>query len=171
MKLGELQFIDENYEVVGSGSVYSEKALESNAGRSEGGLACLWLKDAPFKVEKVIIEKNFVIMSLIINSVVIVFVNVYIRSDIWEIRTLNDYLESLNELENVIGTMRFDSIFFIGDFNADPSSGRAWGNLMNFINRNSLRCFDVDEILLLFYHMEMLKVSGLTILLVDYVLV
>ena len=38
-KLGNLYFIDENYEVVGSGSVYSERALESNVGRSEGGFA------------------------------------------------------------------------------------------------------------------------------------
>ena len=145
-KLGDLQFIDENYEIVGSGSVYSERALESNAGRSEGGLACLWLKKAPFKVEKVTIERNFVIMSVIINSVTIIFVNVYIRSDLWEIHTLNDYLESLSELENIIDSTKFDSIFFIGDFNADPSSGRAWSNLNDFINRNNLRCFDVDRL-------------------------
>ena len=31
-RLGDLDFIDENYEVVGSASVYSEKALESTEG-------------------------------------------------------------------------------------------------------------------------------------------
>ena len=61
-ELGNLHFIDENYEVVGPGSVYSERALESNAGRSEGGLACLWRRSAPFKVQKVIIEKNFIVI-------------------------------------------------------------------------------------------------------------
>ena len=126
-KLGNLHFIDENYEVVGSGSVYSERALESNAGRSEGGLACLWKRSAPFKVQKVIIEKNFIVMSLLINGVTIVFVNVYIRSDLGEVRTLNDYLESLMRLEILIESLKFDSIFFIGDFNADPSCGRAFG--------------------------------------------
>lgn len=38
------------------------------------------------------------------------------------------------------------TIYFIGDFNADPHSGRAWLNLSNFMRRNSLKCFDVDSL-------------------------
>ena len=40
--------------------------------------------------------------------------------------------------------MKFDSIYFIGDFNADPKSGRAWRNLTSFIDRNDFKCFDVE---------------------------
>ena len=65
-------------EKLGNLHFYSERALESNAGRSEGGLACLWKRSAPFKVQKVIIEKNFIVMPLLINGITIVFVNVYI---------------------------------------------------------------------------------------------
>ena len=64
-RLGDLSFIDEGYDAVGSSSTYSEKALESNSGRSEGGLACLWRRDANFKIAKIVIEKNFVVLSLI----------------------------------------------------------------------------------------------------------
>ena len=87
-RLGELSFIDENYDVVGLSSVYSDKALKSNAGRSEGGPACLWRKDASYQIDKIIIENDYIIMSITTDSVVIVLVNVYIRSDIWEARTV-----------------------------------------------------------------------------------
>ena len=71
-------------------------------------------------------------MTLKLGHLTIVLVNVYLRSDLWEIRTLNAYLSGLSELENIILSMKFDSIYFIGDFNADPFVGRAWGNLTNF---------------------------------------
>ena len=145
-RMGELQFIDENYEVVGVCSVFSDKALETNAGRSEGGLACLWRKDSLFRVVKITIEKDFIILSLEIDSLIIVLVNVYIRSDIWETQTLNNYLESLCQLGNIISSTKFDSIFFMGDFNADPFSGRAWNNLSVFKNHNNLKCFDFDAL-------------------------
>ena len=45
-RLGDLAFIDENYEAVGSRAVYFERAIESNAGRCEGGMACLWKRAA-----------------------------------------------------------------------------------------------------------------------------
>ena len=143
-RLGDLAFIDENYEAVGSGSVYSERAIESNAGRSEGGMACLWKRDTQFKINKVIIEKNFIVVSLEYNSLIILVVNVYIRSDIWETHTLHDYLESLSQLGDIVTEMKYDSIYFVGDFNADPFSGRSWNNLKTFMYSNHLKCIDVD---------------------------
>ena len=143
-RLGDLAFIDENYEAVGSGSVYSERAIESNAGRSEGGMACLWKRDSQFKINKVIIEKKFIVVSLVYNSLTILVINVYIKSDIWETHTLHDYLESLSQLGNIVTEMKYDSIYFVGDFNADPSSGRSWNNLRTFMYSNHLKCFDVD---------------------------
>ena len=143
-RLGDLNFIDENFNVVGSASVYSEKAIESNSGRSEGGLACMWRKDAPFNIEKISIMKDYIVLSVKIGSLIIVLVNVYLRSDIWEIRTLDAYLDGLSNLENILLSTNFNSIYFIGDFNADPFVGRAWGNLCNFMDRNNLHCFDKE---------------------------
>ena len=143
-RMDDLFFIDENYEVVGSASVYSKKAIESNSGRSEGGLACLWRKDSQFTVDSIITTTSYILMSLRFGSLTLVMVNVYLRSDIWEVRTLNAYLDALSELEKIINSMQFDSIYLVGDFNADPFIGRAWGNLVNFTEQNNLKCFDKE---------------------------
>ena len=126
--------------MIGSASVYSEKAIESNSGRSEGGLACLWQKDSHFTVDRIITTTNYIVTSVRFGSLTLVMVNVYLRSDIWEVRTLNAYLDALSELENIVNSMRFDSIYLVGD----PFTGRAWGNLVNFIERNNLKCFDKE---------------------------
>ena len=83
-------------------------------------------------------------MSILINGITIIVVNVYIRSDLGDVHSLNDYLESLIGLETLIESFKFDSIFFVGDFNADPFSGRSYNNLKDFIFRNNLKCFDID---------------------------
>ena len=73
-------------------------------------------------------------------------VNVYLKSDLWEARTLSDYLEYLSELENLITRTRFDTVYIIGDFNIDPYTGRAWSNLGDFSSRNNLKCFDFETL-------------------------
>ena len=143
-RMSELQFIHEDYEVVGVSSVFSERVLQSNAGRSEGGLACMWRRDSQIKIVKIRLEKDFIVLVLEINSVIIVLVNVYIRSDTWETHTLHSYLESLSQLSEIVSSTEFDSIFFIGDFNADPFTGRAWNNLSVFMYENNLRCLDFE---------------------------
>ena len=45
-KLGQLDYIDENYESAGVGAVYSERCLASMAGCPKGGMACLWRTDS-----------------------------------------------------------------------------------------------------------------------------
>ena len=87
-------------------------------------------------------ENNCIGIQLIVGGHNILLVNVYIKSDLWEVRTLNAYLEYLSQLEYLITNTQFESVFFMGDFNADPYSGRAWKNLCDFLSRNSLQCFD-----------------------------
>ena len=145
-KLGEIDYIDEFYESVGVGAVYSEKSLSSMSGRPMGGMACLWKNDSHFKVNKVVLDDNLCIISISVMNFKIVLVNVYLNSDVWEAATLAKYLESLNRLEAILTDFEYDSLYFIGDFNADPFTGRAWGNLKNFMERNSLICFDFNEL-------------------------
>ena len=57
-KLGEIDFIDEFYESVGVGAIYSEKSLTSVSGRPMGGMACLWRNGSHFKVDKIILDRN-----------------------------------------------------------------------------------------------------------------
>ena len=116
--------------------------LVAGAGLAEDGLAVLLKKNLLFKVNGIVLENYFIIFNIVLNGIQILLVNIYLNSDIWEVATLEKYLRSLSLLENIIEEMNQDSVYFIRDFNADPFSGRAWGNLNNFIGKNNLICFD-----------------------------
>ena len=60
-KLGIFYFIDENYESVAKGAVYSERSITSAAGRPQGGIACLWRCGSLFNIDKIVLEKNICI--------------------------------------------------------------------------------------------------------------
>ena len=143
-RLGDLMYIEEHCESVGVGAYYSRKALESSAGWCEGGLVCLWRKNSCFSVCKIITEKNFMILEISLGLRTILLINVYCKSDIWEIRIHDEYLETLNNLEQILLNMNFDCVYYLGDFNAAPSTGRVWRNLREFMIRNNLFCFDVN---------------------------
>ena len=134
-KIGMLDFIDERYECIGVPAIYSEKVLSSNAGGPEGGMAIMWRTASKLKVKKIIFENNFMIFNFTTGNTSIVIVNVYMNSDLWDVETLNKYLETLSKLEDILEGTAFDSIYFVSDFNADPTSGRACRNLTNFIER------------------------------------
>ena len=143
-KLGLLDYIDEDYECVGVGAVYSERALFSVAGRPQGGMACLWKLDSPFKVDNVILENNLCVLFITIGNIKVLLVNVYFNSDIGDIATQSAYLDNMAKLGNILSDYNFNEIFFMGDFNADPFNGRAWSNLHDFMEQNGLKCFDYE---------------------------
>ena len=143
-RLGDLAFIDEKYDSIGIGAIYSERAISASSGRAEVGLACLWKRDGNFKILKIILEDKLLALQMQIGSHCILLVNVYVKSDLWEVNTHNEYLEYLGQLENLMANVQFDGIYFIGDFNADPFSGRSWNNLCGFMERNLLQCLDFN---------------------------
>ena len=140
------RFDDDHYQNIGVGAKLSQKSLVSMAGRPEGGMVCLWKTDAVFNIDKVVLENNICVLCLGINDKKILLVNVYMNSDIWESTTLANYLDSLSKLEEILSDFNFDSVYMLGDFNADPFSGRAWHNLSEFMTRNCLRCFDYETL-------------------------
>ena len=77
-KLGQLDYIDENYESAGLSAVYSEQSLVSMSGRPQGGMACLWRTDSVLLIDKVILEDNICILCVSFNNLKIILVNVYI---------------------------------------------------------------------------------------------
>ena len=107
-KLGQLDFIDEKHDCIGVPAVYSEKVLVAGAGRPEGGLAVLWKKNSLFKVNGIVLENDFIIFNILLNGIQILLVNVYLNSDIWEVATLEKYLQSLSLLEKIF------SLFYRG---------------------------------------------------------
>lgn len=143
-KMNIFDYVDENYECVSVPATLSDKALVAMAGRPEGGMAILWRKNINFKINKIVLEKNFMAFNIRILDSDILLINTYLNSDLWEARTLDMYLETLSTLEDVIQDFNFDAVFLIGDFNADPLSGRAWRSLSTFMNDNSFSCFDVS---------------------------
>ena len=142
-KLGILDYIDENFESIGVPAVYSDKNLMAGVGRPEGGLAILWRRGASFRIHNVVLENNFIVLDILVSGLHVILVNVYLNSDTWEVCTLERYLQSLSCLEDILRDYNYDSIFFVGDFNADPLSGRAWRSLSRFMSENSLVCYDV----------------------------
>ena len=74
-RLGDFEYIDENYENLGVAAQYSEKAISSNAGRAEGGLACLWKRNVRFKIDKIMLLENLIGIRLILGNTSVLLVN------------------------------------------------------------------------------------------------
>ena len=113
-RLGDIAYIDDNYESVGSATVCSEKSLKSYRGRCEGGLICIWRRDIHYKVKVLLLEANVITIEFLIGCNVLFLLNVYIKSDIWEDRTLEMYLETLDKLEDILSSRIFDSVYSEG---------------------------------------------------------
>ena len=50
-KLDITDYINENYECIGFGAVYSERSLASVAGQPQRGMACLWRVGSLFNLD------------------------------------------------------------------------------------------------------------------------
>ena len=82
------------------------------------------------------------ILRLIIDNIQIILIIIYTRSDLGNPDTIAAYLESLYKVESMLEDIDYDSVYLIGDFNADPMGGRVWSNLGNFSHRNDFTIFD-----------------------------
>lgn len=143
-RLGDIDFISEEYTGLGVPATYSEKCLESNAGRCEGGLVCIWRKDLPFTITVLAQEKFLIAIQVTLGDLKIILINVYMNSVTWEAKSMDEYLYRLQSLEYILSNNVFNSVYFLGDFNADPFMGRAWNQLVNFCDLNSLSCIDYN---------------------------
>ena len=95
----------------------------------------MWRRDIHYKAKVLLLEANVIAIELLIGCNVILLLNVYIKNDIWEDRTLEMYLETLGKLENIF-IRKFDSVYIMEDFNADPFIGKAWNHLTDFMEYN-----------------------------------
>ena len=141
--IGILDFVNENCYTISVGALYSEKSMLSMSGRPMGGMACIWKKDSTFKVKLAYSDSDCMVIEVINDNIKCVFVNVYIRSNLGDPVSLNNYLENLSKLEEILNDYPDTSVFYIGDFNSDPFN-ISWNNLNNFITRNNLICYDLN---------------------------
>ena len=65
----------------------------------------MWRKDIHYKVKVLLFEANVIAIELLIGCNVILLLNVYIKSDIWEDTTIDMYLETLSKLEDISSTV------------------------------------------------------------------
>ena len=142
--LSHLEYVDENYFAVGVGATYSESAIVNVNGRPSGGMAILWRKNVHFDIKLKSLDKDFMVIDVIVGLNKFTLVNLYIRSDLGDVLSYNNYLENLHELENIIDISNTENILFFGDFNADPHHGRAWRSLSDFMGRCGLKCYDYE---------------------------
>ena len=108
------------------------------------GLVYMWRRDIHYKVKVLLLEANVIAIELLIGCNVKLLLNVYIKSDFWEDRTLEMYLETLGKLEDILSSRKFENVYIMGEYNADPFIGRAWTHLTEFIEYNDLTCFYVN---------------------------
>ena len=145
-QLAIIDYIHENYKSINIPASYSEKSLLSFSGRPMGGLTCLYRSDVEFEFKPIYFDHSFMSINCIIDDNNILFVNCYIKSDLGTPDALHNYLQDLYSIEENIKQLNFESIFLIGDFNADPFIGRAWSSLSEFMIRNNLYCIDYNKL-------------------------
>ena len=137
-----LDYVDESYKSIGIGAIFSEKAIEAASGRPMGGLACIFKSNIPVKL--VGSTNDIMIISITINNTKLILVNAYLRSVLGDPITIAEYTNTLHQLDQMLSEIEYDSIFLLGDWNADPMSGQAWRLLFDFMVRNKYVCFDRD---------------------------
>ena len=97
--LGMLDFIDESYKSIGIGATHSNKSMESGYGRPMGGLGCIFKNNIPIKL--IDSSNDIMIVSITLNSVTLILVNVYLRS-ILDAYTLAEYTSNLHQLDQIL---------------------------------------------------------------------
>ena len=110
------------------------------------GLVCLWKANSYFNIEILSSGNDFIVLDMSFANIHITIVNVYLRSDLGDAVSHEKYLQSLNELENILLEYNCNNILYCGDFNTDPFISRAWANFKSFLDNNDLTCFDVDHL-------------------------
>ena len=107
-------------------------ASECFEGRPSCGLAILWRKSLDISVNLVTLHDNFIIASLNCSDKVIGLVNIYMPYDNRTSEVVEEYSYILGELQAAMSELPTNDILCIGDFNADPTRGRLWSNVVEF---------------------------------------
>jgi hypothetical protein len=110
------------------------------AGRPYGGVAIMWRKDIKWFVTPVD-TKSKRICSIVVDlqCYKLLLIAVYMPVDDG-VTNLQEYLDTLNQVSNVMNTVNADNIIIGGDFNTDltRTNSRHTASLCNFIKDESL---------------------------------
>ena len=103
-------------------------------GRPSRGVAIYWRDTFSSSISPVYANDSLIGIILNSGSSKLLILNVYLPCDTQDRFAVNEYKQSLANLENVIRDQNVNEVLIMGDFNADPNKGRFWDILNDFTN-------------------------------------
>ena len=134
--LDVLDSLDSNFNNI---SFAKDKETEGiSEGRPSAGVAIYWRSHLSRYISPLLIDEYIIGIILNNGSKKVLFLNIYLPCDLQTFEALDDYRNALARLGNVIRDQNINNILLAGDFNADPSKGRFWKELLIFQKSFSL---------------------------------
>ena len=115
------------------------------SGRSSGGLACIWKKQLTPFIEIVPATDRIHGLSLRNMEESILLLNIYAPCDYRNNESRQLFQSTMADLTNVCieKSNQYDHIIIAGDWNADPSKGRFFAEMTDFVDALSMHIVDV----------------------------
>ena len=128
--------------------VSSTREDDCFVGRSSGGLACIWKKRLSPFIDVIHVTDRIHGLSIKNNKEAILLLNIYCPCDYRNDESRRLFLSTIADLKNVCREQsgNYDHLAVVGDWNADPSKGRFFCELLAFSEELSMDIVDVVEL-------------------------
>ena len=128
-------FSDDFYNIA---FVEDRESLDINEGRPAKGVAIFYRKYLSSYINPLLIDDSIIGLVLSKDNEKILLLNVYCPCDKQTVDALHDYRCMLAKIRAIVSENNVNSIIIVGDFNADPTKGRFWKELNDFVRSLSL---------------------------------
>lgn len=112
-------------------------------GRPSGGVAIFWRKTFSSLIIPISLTNRFLGVRIQDGRNQLLLVNAYLPCDYGGAQSLCEFRSSLASLSEILMTEHCSNFILGGDLNADPSGGRFWREVQEFLNSNSMICADL----------------------------
>jgi hypothetical protein len=136
-----LSCINDNYNFVVTPSTCNDNVI--NCGRPKGGLVIFFKKSITHIIQPIPLSDRFLGIKLKNGSEDILLINAYFPCEYGTDDSFTEYRSAIASLSEIIENEDFAHIIVCGDMNADPSGGRHWVELQEFLDENSMICADL----------------------------
>ena len=126
--------------------VSSTRRADIFVGRSSGGLAVLWKNFDGIKISPVYATDRLMGLEICVNEIKILLGNIYCNCDYGNYESVVEYLSVLADLENFADVSYYDYVCVAGDYNCDPTKGRFFPLLRDFLNNSPLEILDISNL-------------------------
>jgi hypothetical protein len=133
--------INENYDFVITASTYNEN--EICPGRPQGGLIIFFKKTLSRIIKPVSLTNRLLGIKIQNGNDEILLINSYFPCEYNTHDSLCAYRSTIVSISEIIENENFSQLIIAGDINADPSGGRFWTELQEFMTEQNMICADV----------------------------